>query len=193
MQQLEVRPRLGVRSQTCPRCTVGASGLPPQEPMPFCPETQTFGGGRATWTDYHKLWGNLLEPLSLQLPPDLPSVPTGPRGRGQAQGTRRSMALGQGPDSQVESFQMPHDSAWPSAPARGRWCLKPAPSRWLAAEIHWLELKAAWRWQWRLLQALAKELYSHDFWMTDSSGGPPWAARVTLPTPQSAPRLQPRL
>lgn len=27
--------------------------------------------------------------------------------------------MGQGPHSQVESFQMPHDSAWPSVAAKG--------------------------------------------------------------------------
>ena len=70
---------------------------------------------------------------------------TGPRGRGPAQGMGRSMALGWEPDSQVESFQMPHNSAWPSVAARGGWCLQPAPSRQLVAETHWLELKAAQR------------------------------------------------
>lgn len=71
-------------------------------------------------------------------------MPTGPRGRAQLRAWE-SMAWDGSQTSQVESFQMPHDSAWPSAAARGGWCLRPAPSRQLAAETHWLELKAAQR------------------------------------------------
>lgn len=63
----------------------------------------------------------------------LPPVTMRSRVRSQAQGMGRSVAPGWCPDSQVESFQVPPDPAWPSAAAKGRcWCLKPASSGQLA-------------------------------------------------------------
>lgn len=113
----------------------------------------------------------MLEPLSLQVPPGLSPPPMGPRGRSQPQDTKRNVALGQDPDSQVESFQMPYDLTWPSVAAKG----DHGTSQQLL-QGSWLAAKTTLRWQQRLLLILTKELNSHDFWMADSTGEPSWAA-----------------
>lgn len=95
-----------------------------------------------------------------------------PRGGSKPQGTKRSVALGQGPDSQVEGFQMPHDLATCCCQEDLQYLEEATPWQ-LAGETHWLELKIALRWQDRFLLILTN---SHYFWMADSPGEPSWAA-----------------